>query len=726
MTTPPWTLSDVFVLRHAGFPFDWVEELGVSEGLLADVAHLVRGEVGPAERGPIAERYGLEHRALQRRLHARAAEPEIEEAVFLSSPEMFENVWVRQRGRTELPNDSAGRRVDRLIYAYLQRLCAKNETTSFFGPMGYGRFDDDGDSDDDHDEIGDGFRFVPVEPRRRTFIAYWAVEALAARVAAEPSLWPELPIRRNPLFEIDPRARLARCAAIDRVTPLSGDELRVLAAVERHDQAADIGVALGESRDFVERVAHPLFAAGILARRLWFRSDVADTFGALGLAIARLPPSVARTRWSTELDGLDRLRQRFETAALAERRQLLPELEALFVGLTALPARRAGGRVYTDRLILNEEAASPFRLEVSPRARARLTAALSPLLELSAAQGDRLQRACVDGVRSSWPGGDEAPGLPAYASHLAGLRIALPPVPAPGADERRAEKVRALAPDPCGISLPGRRFALPDICLARSPVDGAVRPLLSRLHHHLLTPGWLSTFCGPGDRERLERVAADFLAGEPVPLVELAAGRHNKGFYAFPGPRVAHAVAELAGRGQTIFPAADVRVVLGAEGPRLKLPDGRAARLYLPLADLTLHPPFAALGHPLVVKPVFGAPAETHLPRLDLGTATVQRESWTLSTASWGRLQGFELFVEAQRQAHHLGLPRFVFARVAGEPKPFLVDMASPFALELLRHHARGGLAHLEEMSPRPDELWLRDARGRYTFELRIQATRLA
>jgi hypothetical protein len=63
---------------------------------------------------------------------------------------------------------------------------------------------------------------------------------------------------------------------------------------------------------------------------------------------------------------------------------------------------------------------------------------------------------------------------------------------------------------------------------------------------------------------------------------------------------------------------------------------------------------------------------------------------------------------------------------VAGERKPFLVDTTSPFALELLRHHARGGLAHLEEMSPGPDELWLRDARGRYTFELRIQATREA
>jgi len=732
VTARPWTLSDLFVLRHAGFPFEWVEELGVSAELLGDVERLIRGELGPAERERLAGRYAVEHQRLRERLHARAAEPAIQEAVFLSSPDMFENVWVRHLDERPLPpDDSAGRRADRRIYAYLQRLCAKNETTSFFGPMGYGRVEDGPPGDDappDGEGAPDGsphgFTFLPARPRRRTFIAYWAVEALAGRAATEPAIWQALPMRRNPLFEVDPLARVARCEAIDRVRPLSDAELRLLAAVEQHGQARELGLFLGEAPEEVERVAFPLFAAGVLVRRIWFRSDVPDTLAELRAALAALPPSPARSRWMTELDRIDGLRGRFETAALSERRRLLPEMEALFAGLTGLPARRAGGRVYTDRLILNEESGSPFRLRVTPRAAAWLSAAVSPLLELSAAEGDRFQDACADGVRGTWPASSESSSLPAYAARLRGLRIDLPPCPLAHDPERvHVHEVSATA---CGESHPGRRFALPDICLAWPASGGAPRPLLSRLHHHLLTPSWLFTFCADGDRARLDRVAADFLAGEPVPLVELAAGRHNKGFYAFPGPRVAHAVAELAGRGQSIFRAADLRVALGETGPVLTLPDGRAARLYLPLADLTLHPPFAALGHALVKKPVFGEPAEAHRPRLDLGAATLEREAWTLSTATWGKLRGFELFVEFQRRRLHLGLPRFVFARVAGERKPFLVDTTSPFALELLRHHARGGVAHLEEMSPGPDELWLRDARGRYTFELRVQATREA
>src|SRR4051812_2869121 len=39
-----WTLGDVFVLRHAGFPFDWLEELGCSEPFLAQLGELLEGE----------------------------------------------------------------------------------------------------------------------------------------------------------------------------------------------------------------------------------------------------------------------------------------------------------------------------------------------------------------------------------------------------------------------------------------------------------------------------------------------------------------------------------------------------------------------------------------------------------------------------------------------------------------------------------------------------------
>ncbi len=177
-----WTLGPTFVLRHAGFPFDWIESLGVSGAVLGQVSALLEAEdalvseaggekaakrvredlergrapqppkgVGPgwaarleawkAARAALEAAYPAEKERLRRRLHQLAREPDIQEAVFLSSPDMFDNVWARYVAQEPGPENADGRRVERQVYSYLQRFCAKNETTSFFGPMGYGEIE---------------------------------------------------------------------------------------------------------------------------------------------------------------------------------------------------------------------------------------------------------------------------------------------------------------------------------------------------------------------------------------------------------------------------------------------------------------------------------------------------------------------------------------------------------------------------------------------------------
>ena len=77
------------------------------------------------------------------------------------------------------------------------------------------------------------------------------------------------------------------------------------------------------------------------------------------------------------------------------------------------------------------------------------------------------------------------------------------------------------------------------------------------------------------------------------------------------------------------------------------------------------------------------------------------------------------------RLGRQYGWPRFLFVRSTTERKPYLCDTRSPFALELLAHLVQeGGDLLFEEMRPAPEALWLRDERGRYTCELRMQATR--
>jgi|ERR1019366_2751466 hypothetical protein len=232
------------------------------------------------------------------------------------------------------------------------------------------------------------------------------------------------------------------------------------------------------------------------------------------------------------------------------------------------------------------------------------------------------------------------------------------------------------------------RFALPDLCLGRGP-DGAVHPILSSIHHQPLTSGWLFTF--HPEASRVERVAASWVRTRATwPLVELATGRHNKGYYSFPGPRAAHSAAELHGNGdQAVFPASELTVAIEGARPTLRGPDGSRVALYLPLADLTLHVPFTVLSPPPVVFAPIG-PAASHTPRIDLGGATYQRERWEACVGGWRALSGLSLFAAMQRLRVRLGLPRFVFARAPGERKPFLVDTNCPFAAELLKTSRRG------------------------------------
>lgn len=70
------------------------------------------------------------------------------------------------------------------------------------------------------------------------------------------------------------------------------------------------------------------------------------------------------------------------------------------------------------------------------------------------------------------------------------------------------------------------------------------------------------------------------------------------------------------------------------------------------------------------------------------------------------------------------GEPRFLFVRIAREPKPLYVDLASPVYVDILAWLARAAdRIDLSEMLPTHDQTRLADRQGRrYTCELRAVA----
>src|SRR6185437_10520352 len=74
------------------------------------------------------------------------------------------------------------------LVRYLQRVCAKNDTTSHFGPLATARL-----ASDDA-----GVHWTPAPLARRTMLSRWAAEAVGRRLAENPATWPVLRPRRAP------------------------------------------------------------------------------------------------------------------------------------------------------------------------------------------------------------------------------------------------------------------------------------------------------------------------------------------------------------------------------------------------------------------------------------------------------------------------------------------------------------------------------------------------
>lgn len=748
-----WTAGGVFVLRHAGMPFDLLATLAAPDALLsaadalldeeqtlaaaAEVtgiaAERTRAAVNAADPALLpardddawraaAARWGDAVRTYRKAfdeadseaaeaLRGVMARPDVQEAVFLSNPEVYRNMLVPFLDGPR-PDNARWRRVRRQLYTYLQRFCAKNETVSFFGPMAYGTT-----------RPGHGVTLrTDVPRRRRVFFAQWAGREVADAVARDPRLRTVLPFRRT---GAPPPAGAAAGAAAG--TPAGADEL--LAAVASFGTEGATLPRVAEAvhaglRDTATRL-RPLVAGGRLVFGIAAAPYELDPLGTMLDRLARLPDGEAVREWTGRIGRLRALLTEVEATPFPGRTAAVERLEHAFSQVTGTPARRGAGAVYADRAVFYEECASPFALEVGEETLRSWAERIGPALELSAAHGAAVQRAAAAKVRDAL-GAGPALDLLEYSERLrdvfdpGGSRFVPDHVPVHPTDRQRQVTGELLA---AAALLPGDRYALVDLCPAVSDVRQLpdAHLVLGRCHHHLLTDGWLGTMFPGGDGFGAD--ARRWVADRPG-LVGFDVGRRNKGYYLFPGRRVVlrSPSAADADDPHTVWPQR-ITVENTAVGPRCRDETGREVSVYLPLSDYVKYPPYAAISPPQVLHAVFGGPADTS--EVTVGGVVYQRPRWTLDAAAVSARTPYARFLKLRRLARTRVPGRFVFCRTDRERKPYLIDLESVLAADLAAHVAKGStLVTAEQMRPGPEELWLRDENGhRYTCELRMQLT---
>lgn len=660
------------------------------------------------------------------------------EAVLLSSPSMYAGLR-RWLDKPPEPYSGQQRRFELRLYGYLQRFCAKNDTTSFFGPVDYARVDIAATT-------GLDLRRTPgtAPARRLTRMAYWAAQALADAVAADRQVRPYLRPRLRP-----------DCARTD------GDTVAVTAR-QRHvrlhpHQARAVTLADGSrtvdelraTRD-LDWAIDDLLKRGLLTTGMEIPTAELDPLSWVRAQVTALPSTCpTRTRWCERIDRLAARVARFPAVPVDDKPSALAGIERDFTGICDVAPRRGGGTLFADRMLVHDDA----RGDVAgctiggPLAEA-LRAHLAPALDLCASYSAVVQQVCreraVDLLRRRGGGGP----VP-YLAFAAALQ-AEAPVAECVTDPRvttwlscLAEIVEQHRDDDCArLSGPQLQRLLcpvapgtvvsPDVFLPPEVLGGDftggpladLRPVIGEIHYGAQTWTHLLALCD--QREAHAGVYGRMLStgGDRWSMVH----RRTQG-KAFP-LEVPGGSIEVGGRSiaprEQVLPVADIEVVADDGG---RGGDGGVAlwsRSLRRRVDLHPNDPRATVNWlsatPPVVQPPL--PARPQRPRVEVDGVVLWRAAWELDgndMEALGDRQGAAAMAGLHGLAADRGLPRRCYVRLPDERKPCYLDLDSALSVEhlMLRSDGAAGM-QLTEALPDPAAWGLPEPDGTRGCEWRM------
>jgi hypothetical protein len=635
---------------------------------------------------------------------------------------------------------------ERHLLLYLQRIAAKNDAFSEFGPTAWGKID----------KYLSGMR-VDISPgitARETFLERWTAHAAAAAMNADPDILPELSPRRNPNGRID-RSKFVFTDSGEGVD-LDPSQLEL---IKRCDGLTPI-YALRVSVETIRALAEN----GVLRCHVEVPALEPHAFAALHNDVAKWRAGPTREKWLSILQPLAELPQKFAaTVRVQDRHQVLQDARDRLQSLGAAP--KSGERhLYSATNPIGEECLRECGFTISEEMTNEVAVEAAPWIDLwrdvYAFVASRVA-AGLRGVLEKVPTQDGAVPLPAFLRACEATRlsltgpglIALAHIAFQEVKTAFGEMIRphllqpeyALTAADCHFVR--EKFQYPQFdeytypsadlqISAGSPeaiAAGDYQWILAELHppvallHHgaywscpdkaLLDRSLAQTIC---DKPNFHFgfFAADFTSHTTVRILDALPGLSS-----FVAPQrgnpkwktVAPANAEVY-VDQT---SGDVCVRTSRSHEHL----GSFARAWL--IPLGFHP--------------FQFGMAPHMPRLCCGRVIVQRRSWTITFEELGpgNYIGIsrDLVLAVDRLRAEKDWPRHIYIRPSEQAlrrsgaegrdkdtKPVYIDLESYLFLEIFyRWLTKSGELEITEMLPDPDHLLWQEEDGRRTFELRTQ-----
>ena len=695
-----------------------------------------------------------EHVRIAEGLRANARSSRFREAVLWQNAAVLPmgiDPFVNSPGRT----DSKSRQRERLVAQYLQRYSTKNDTIGFFGPLGWVDCKSGDFLMSSHPEVN-------TLGSRRVYFEYWAVNAMAERIAEDRRVWPDLVPRRSPSIRIEGTCLHHPIESTLELEPVVSEVLR---ACDGNRSAREIaahvrGMELlpGKAEEEVYEVLEDLASESLITWTLEIPTGVTNPAAELQRAIDRIEDDQAKRDASQLFDTLDAARQEVADSAgdEARLRAAIETLEHRFTEATMQASTRHRGQTYAGRTLVYEECLRSGKVSLGDEFRARLGPPLALLLisarwytyAIACRYRVALTRVYADLARETgqsavdyarfWPKaralfpGTSSPDrvsivsgvqaeLQAKWNSIIGVDQATPgPIQRSAADLLPAVEASFAAPHP---GWPKARHCSPDVMVATGDAQhhGArAKFVVGEIHtgFNTLTAPWIVK-----EHPDPEMVEAMLVADIPqVGVGQVWSGEKTRTDY-FSILRqdidFENGMTRSARPRDHVVTPSELYIV--EEHGALQVRSRTHDFAFDILVFLEQH----------LIAESFGAfqwisPA-THRPRVTVDDVVIGRESWRLCSEDFAFVHAddrHDRFLGARELKHRLGLPRFVFYKVPEETKPCYLDLDSPIYVETFAQLARkASQVAISEMLPSLDECWLRDGDGYpYTSEFRIAA----
>jgi hypothetical protein len=732
-TLANWRMSGIFWMRSAGFPADWLQTCCYTGDIANGVA--------------LSDWFETSLGPLRKSCLDLVRDELLSEAIGLSNPDALDRI--ESLAKTDpLVLNARNRQRMRLYWMYLQRLCAKNDTCSYFGPISWGRVasGDEADCYEVQDTLPNG--------DRRIFFEHWFVQKLADILSCEPGVRQILPLALNPGIRIEGQTlRLP----VDKVVPLARIQLDTLLRIERH-QACGTPLTLKDLKNdsFVEKMV----TKGVIIAQVVVPTVQKYPLKWLIDYLSKLDDGQEKGLWITRLSQLDVARKNAECHFGKSRADILAKA-AEGASAWGVDLVRKTGNMYVGRFPTYEDACRRVFLNLSRDTAKRLEKDLSPLLKAYSRLVDRVAADLDDAYAAILSGFSrlQPTGFISFLQRLARAEDILTNIQ--GKQQAMLEthwsRVDTFVNQHRGCETcdksPFEVVFTPeglDLFFETLPASPKLVPALQWRHVHspdilLMAQNAAAVHAGnflavigethPGTYTVGQHVAAPFRSqnDESVVLEDLSqllcspaimmcdpAETYQRSNINLPRcPQLFELV--LPGQASRLpieqtIPAADCEVEIGANCVELVVPN-RGFRVPL----LNVMP-----GH--LHKLVFGLARQlsgcSQPKRLRVGRAIFKRRTWELQVCELPFVkrpgEDATCFAKIVNWAGKMGLPRFVFVTFPQEPKPIYVDFRNPLAVDAFCKLCSGSTTFsASEMLPAPTDLLFSDPRGKFTSEFR-------